>query len=203
MARKRKARPQQVEQAVESGLTDLENLLLSSDAPAVLEKWIEHHRTHQVILTALLEWLRITPFEEAKEAFAQRKKQLISQTAGMTILEEDLLALSQLMRGIVNTIGSGLGESPDNTSARVFVNRLLSKEPAPPRIRAVFAEAYQIRRAAESQGKRVTIRELTEKLSPYEYGKDPDNAIRNMERGIKRAERVSQLCVKLGIPFPP
>ena len=203
MARKRKTRPQQVEQAVESGLTDLENLLLSSDAPAVLEKWIEHHRTHQVILTALLEWLRITPFEEAKEAFAQHKKQLVSQTAGMTILEEDLLALSQLMRGIVNTIGSGLGESPDNTSARVFVNRLLSKEPAPPRIRAVFAEAYQIRRAAESQGKRVTIRELTEKLSPYEYGKDPDNAIRNMERGIKRAERVSQLCVKLGIPFPP
>jgi hypothetical protein len=203
MARKRKARPQQVEQAVENALSDLENLLLSSNAAPVLENWIAYHRDKQAFYTALLEWLRITPFEEVKEAFAQQKKQLVSGSTGMPILEEDLPAFSQLLKATVNTIGTGSVDSPDNKSLRVFVNRLISKEPARPRIRAEFVEAYQIRRAAQSKGKRVTIRELTEKLIPYEYGKDSDNALRNMERGIKRAEEVFQLCVKLGIPFPP
>ena len=114
---------------------------------------------------------------------------------------EDLEQIRQMFDGMIATLA---GQSIEVDNPDLFVEALTrAARPTPPkRFKPAFEEAFKRRKRAEERGKSIPVKDLAQELTSYEYKRNPESAIRSMQRGIARIEAEHQQYVVQGQPSP-
>ena len=203
MARKKLARNQDLERTIKASIRDVVNVLFSEDGPKVLSRGITYFEQQAMLWTSMRDWLATTPRKKVERWVNERLEFATLTSRNTGILEEDLIGIKEALSGVACVLSTGLPPTGNQKAARILFKHLLDQRDFQPRrFKPQFEEAFRIRHKAEQSDKLVTILDLTQRLTPYEFRKNPEAALRSMERGIRRVRVEHERCVALGLPSP-
>lgn len=203
MPRKKQAKGHQLVAQFEQS-SGLERLYVSPDGPMMVRAIIEGHRAQIVFCEKWLRWLETTSKRQRRQALNEMKNEIIAQVPAnskLPILEEHLLAVSQVLQGVFSTMGIAGTPPRDQKAARELISYMLQQDHTVKRFKEAFEKGFAIR-ASAPKGKAATLVALAQQLTPHEYRTNPDAALRSMQRGVKRVKREHEQCLSLGIPSP-
>lgn len=207
MPRGRIASPQEVQAAVLNALAELREALVSPKAPKVLERWLNQIAWEWWFWHRVLELRRTLPRSKFVEIFTPNADHIARECGATKVTQADLAVFTQTMRLVASAISAGhVPATPPAFMRQVshfFSRQAYATLAHPRRPKSIYINAYVLRAQARAEGRPLTAAMLAERLTSDAYHRNPENAIRNMQRGLKRAEREYQRCAELGIPLPP
>jgi hypothetical protein len=137
----------------------------------------------------ILALLRSKRQHELAEVLTRDVDRTAAKHSDMRIRKDDLATLGQFLRIPADIISGEHVAPPPPPGFFRSVARLVESKPAVPRrLKPEYLEAYRRKQAARAQGRNLTAETLARELLPKRYERNPESAIRSMQRGLKRVE---------------
>lgn len=203
MARKRMAKAEEIATMAEASIVRFFDALMSPGADASIHAWIAQLQ-HDLAVGAYWLDLRKKPKKEV-QAIRNAYLTKVREHAGKEkFIAEDLETLAQQLGAIADML-EGKGVTYSDREATFTMLKRLTREPPPPaarRFKAAFEKAFYRQSQPKRSGRSLTAVALAEELTPYEYERNPESAVRAMQRGIATVRAEHERCLREGIQSP-
>jgi len=139
--------------------------------------------------------------KELKKLFTPDSSRVAEMCRGLRLTVRDVRALSEIFRAFAAAVSSKKPEL--SVSVLNLLTRLAEpRQPQMRKLKNVYVEAFRQLTEAQARGRAVTAAALARKLMPAAYDKNPESAVRSMQRGLARVRREHIRAIQLGIPSP-
>jgi hypothetical protein len=206
LPRSKIASRQEAEEAVRNALTGLREALMAPKAPKVLERWLNQIAREWWFWHQLVELRRKLPRGKFIQILTPDAGHIARECETLKVTQADLRVFSQTVDMVATAISKG--QVPPASPAYMYrLSRFCSRQAyaailRPRKLKPIYLKAYDRRAQSKIEGRMLTAAALAQELTPEDYQRSPENATRNMQRGLKRVEREHRRCKSLSIPFP-
>ena len=207
MARKRRARPDEVENTFrELGEQYVEALLRKSTQRAI------RHRIQGLTLDVqywreLLNFLSHTPKKEIREQLRYTPKAFAAWGRKLSPLTEDQLMTLRVRteEAILEISGRNIPKNQISRDGTIDLLSAWSREQAPkiPTIKKEYLDAFREREEAAARNEAITGKELAQRFIPDRHKTNPESAIRSMLQALQRIATEHRRLARFRIHWPP
>lgn len=203
MARKRMAKPEEIETALREALRRLGDSLLTPGAPRAIEARLIQLQAEYRMWAHFLTLLKTAPKKQLGAWIAADLNKMRAEQQQAKLTVEDLENVMRFFQAIADTV-EGKEVQVQNGEAFFKTMQRLARPSTPTlrRFKPAFEQAFREQIGASQRGEVITAQALAQALTRYEYKRNPESAIRAMQRGISRVRAEHERCLRESIDSP-
>ena len=133
------------------------------------------------------------------------KRKIREQSKTTNVTTQELEALVGPLEWIADIAEGKPITRPERPEIWFTTLARLSQRPAAApaqRFKSAFEEAFRLRTEAARSGNVITAAKLAQRLTRYEFKRNPESAVRAMQRGVARVREEHERCVEQGVKSP-